>query len=455
MPNNVPVILIVDDEKSMCEMLQDTLVKEGYTVTTSSDPLQAIETVRQTHIDIILLDLVMPEMDGIDVLKQIREAQPDTKVIIMTAYGTIDSAVEAMRQGAYDYITKPFKMSKIKVILERILELNRMAQENIYLKRELAKKRRFDTIIGKSEKMLEIYRLIESVSESDCNVLVQGESGTGKEVIARAIHAHSPRKDKPFIAQSCAAIPETLLESELFGHVKGAFTGATSSKYALLEVADGGTFFFDEIGEVNSSIQAKLLRVVQEREFKRVGGTETIKVDIRIIAATNRDLEKAVKEGVFRDDLYYRLNVVTIHLPPLREKREDISLLAFHFLEKYSAAYKKEIKTIAPDVMKIFMKYAWPGNVRELENIIERAVVLERGKTITLEDLPQQLQLQRLKEISSGERGLVASIEKAEADKIAQVLEQTDWKKAEAAQILGISRKTLWEKVKKYKIEKA
>ena len=454
MESKPPTILVVDDEKGMCELLKDTLVKEGYNIHFSEDPRKAIEIVKEIQIDIAMLDLVMPEMDGIDVLKEIKECQPDITVIIMTAYGTIDTAVEAMKLGAYDYITKPFKMSKIKAIIERILDHDKVTHENIYLRRELTRKRKFDNIIGKSEKMQEVYRMIESVASSDCNVLIQGESGTGKEVIARAIHNNSPRKDKPFIAQSCAAIPETLLESELFGHVKGAFTGASSSKHALLEVAKGGTFFFDEIGEINPAIQAKLLRVLEEHEFKKVGGTETIKVDLRIIAATNRDLEKAIKEGIFRDDLFYRLNVVTIFLPPLRERKDDIPLLASHFLDKHAVLYKKDIKRISPDVMKVFMTYDWPGNVRELENIIERAVVLERNNTVSVQDLPQQLQLQQLKEMNSGGKSLMASIEKAEAGKILQVLEQTEWRKAEAAQILGISRKTLWEKIKKYDIKK-
>ena len=449
-----PAILVVDDERGMCELLKDTLVKEGYDVRVSDNPLKAIEIVKDVNIDIAMLDLVMPEMDGIDVLKEIKEIQPDIVVIIMTAYGTIDTAVEAMKLGAYDYITKPFKMSKIKAIIERILEHERIAEENIYLRRELTRKRHFDNIIGTSEKMQEVYRMIESVAESDCNVLIQGESGTGKEIVAHAIHNSSPRKDKPFVAQSCAAIPETLLESELFGHVKGAFTGAANAKKALLEVANGGTFFFDEIGEINPAIQAKLLRVLEAHEFKKVGGTETLKVDLRIISATNRNLEEAVKEGIFRDDLFYRLNVVTIPLPPLRERREDIHLLASHFLEKYTTSYKKDINRISPDVMKIFIAYEWPGNVRELENTIERAVVLEKTKTITTRTLPQQLQIQKLEELNSGSKSLVASIEKAEAEKIRQVLKQTEWRKAEAAQMLGISRKTLWEKIKKYNIQR-
>ena len=454
MANTQPTILIVDDERSMCELLKDTLVKEGYDVHVSDNPLKAIEIVKEMHIEVAMLDLVMPEKDGIDVLKEIKEIQPDIVVIIMTAYGTIDTAVEAMKLGAYDYITKPFKMSKVKTIIKRILEHERIADENVSLRQELTRKRKFDNIIGTSEKMQDVYSMIESVAESNCNVLVQGESGTGKEVVARAIHNSSPRKNKPFVAQSCAAIPEALLESELFGHVKGAFTGAANAKKALLEVANGGTFFFDEIGEINPAIQAKLLRVLEEHEFKKVGGTETIKVDLRIISATNRNLEQAVREGIFRDDLFYRLNVVTITVPPLRERGEDISLLATHFFEKYTTSYKKDIKRIAPDVMKIFTAYEWPGNVRELENTIERAIVLEKSKTITVQGLPQHMQLQKALDINAGKKNLMASIERAEKEKIVQVLKQTSWRKAEAAQILGISRKTLWEKMKKYDINK-
>ncbi len=302
--------------------------------------------------------------------------------------------------------------------------------------------------------MQEVYQMIEKVSHSDCNVLIQGESGTGKELIARAIHYNSPRKEKPFIAQSCVALPENLLESELFGHIKGAFTGAIRTKHGLLEVADGGTFFLDEIGTLSPGIQAKLLRVIEEREFKKVGGTETIKVDIRLIAVTNRDLNKAVKEGMFRDDLFYRLNVVTIFVPPLRERREDIPLLANHFLDKYNTRSKKEIKDISPEVMDIFMRYDWPGNVRELENIIERAVVLETGETILPQDLSQQMQIQKLKERPSDRDTLASSIKTAEREKIIETLKQTGWHKTQTANLLGISRKTLWEKIKVYNIQK-
>ena len=447
-------ILIVDDERGICELLYDILIREKYKVQTTESPKKAIEIVRNENIDIVLLDLVMPEMDGIDVLKEIKQIKPDTTVVIMTAYGTIDTAVEAMKLGAYDYITKPFKMSKIKTITARILESKKIVQENIHLHKELKRRYRFENIIGNSAEMQEVYQMIEKVAPSDCNVLIQGESGTGKELIARAIHYNSPRKEKPFIAQSCVTLPENLLESELFGHIKGAFTGAIRTKHGLLEVADEGTFFLDEISCISPPIQAKLLRVIEEREFKKVGGTEPIKVDIRLIAATNRDLQQAVEKGTFRDDLFYRLNVIIIPVPPLRERKEDIPLLANYFLDKYNTSAKKNIKNISQEVMNIFIGYAWHGNVRELENVIERAVVLGTRETIIPQDLPPQMQIQELEERNSDAKTLAHTIKKAEKERIEDALKQTNWHKTKSARILGISRKTLWEKLKIYDIKK-
>ncbi len=447
-------ILIVDDERGMCELLYDILIREKYKVQTTESPNKAIEIVRNENIDIVLLDLVMPEMDGIDVLKEIKQIKPDTTVVIMTAYGTIDTAVEAMKLGAYDYITKPFKMSKIKTITARISESKKIVQENIYLHKELKRRYKFENIIGNSAEMQEVYRMIEKVAPSNCNVLIQGESGTGKELIARAIHYNSPRKEKPFIAQSCVTLPENLLESELFGHIKGAFTGAIRTKHGLLEVADEGTFFLDEISCISPPIQAKLLRVIEEREFKKVGGTEPIKVDIRLIAATNRDLQQAVEKGTFRDDLFYRLNVIIIPVPPLRERKEDIPLLANYFLDKYNTSAKKNIKNISQEVMNIFIGYDWHGNVRELENVIERAVVLGTSETILPQDLPPQMQTQELEERDSDAKTLAHTIKKAEKERIEDALKQTNWHKTKSARILGISRKTLWEKLKIYDIKK-
>jgi DNA-binding NtrC family response regulator len=453
MTEKAPNILVVDDEKGMCELLDDTLTGEGYHVQAIDNPRKAIEVVRSNDVDIVLLDLVMPQIGGIDVLREIKRIKPDTVVIIMTGYGTVDTAVEAMKLGAYDYITKPFRMSKIKTLIARILEGERIVQENVHLREQLKKRYRFDNIIGNSPKMQEVYNMIEKVASSDCNVLIQGASGTGKELIARAIHYNSPRKDKPFIAHSCAVLPENLLESELFGHVKGAFTGAIRTKHGLLEVAEGGTFFLDEIGCVSPPIQAKLLRVIEEREFKKVGGIEPVKVDIRLIAATNRNLKEAVEEGTFRDDLFYRLNVVTIFVPPLTERKQDIPLLANYFLDKYNISSKKDTKSISPTAMDMLLAYDWPGNVRELENIVERAVVLQQGDTILPQDLPLEMRTTTPGTTHQNESlSLPATVREAEKQKITEALEQTTWRKEKAAKLLGISRKTLWQKMKAYDI---
>jgi DNA-binding NtrC family response regulator len=448
-----PVILVIDDERGMCELLSDSLAKDGYVVHTADNPHEGLVTVKNTQVDVVMLDLVMPEMDGIDVLKEIRTAQPTTNVVIMTAYGTVDTAVEAMKLGAYDYITKPFKMSKVKRLIERILERERLVHENITLRRQLSRNAPFENIVGTSSAMQELFRIVEKVAVTDCNVLIQAESGTGKELVARAIHEHSPRKDGPFVAQSCAALPEALLESEMFGHVKGAFTSATSDKHALLEIADGGTFFFDEVGEIRPSIQAKLLRVIEEREFKPVGGTQTVRVDIRIIAATNRDLHEAVAQGTFREDLFYRLNVVTIVIPPLRERAEDIPLLSAHFLEKYSTAHGKQVHAVSQEAMDLLVAYRWPGNVRELENTIERAVVLAGSATVTPHDLPPQLRAGGRTAKNQRTPTLTGTRQQAERSRIVETLRACGWRRAQAASALGVSRKTLWEKMKKYGID--
>ncbi len=454
-------ILVVDDEKSMCELLQDTLLKENFSVYIAETPYKAIEIIENNNVDIVLLDLVMPGMDGIDVLREIKHIKPDTVVIMMTGYGTIDTAVEAMKLGAYDYITKPFRMSKIKTDIVRILEREQIVQENIILRQEIVGKYKFENIVGSSPKMQEVYQMIEKVATSDCNVLIQGESGTGKELIARAIHYNSLRKAKPFIAHSCAVLPENLLESELFGHVKGAFTGAIHTKHGLLEVANEGTFFLDEISTISLAIQSKLLRVVEEREFKKVGGTETIKVDIRLIVATNKDLRQAVEEGTFRDDLFYRLNVFPIFVPPLREREADIPLLANYFLAKYNKVARKQIKSISPKVIDIFIRYGWQGNVRELENIIERAVILENGHTILPRDLPvsmiEQVPVVKISYQNKNRldaKTLSDAVKEAEKEKIVSALKTTNGHKTNTAKLLGISRKTLWEKIKIYNINK-
>ena len=376
-------VLVVDDEKSMCDFLEIMLKKEGYQVRTTTDPREALELVEKEPFHLVLTDVRMPEIDGFQVLRRVKEVQPETLVIMITAYGSPEGAVEAMKQGAYDYITKPFRVDEVKLVIRKALERYRLWEENIRLRQEVEGRYRFWNIIGKSPRMQQVFDLIEKVSQTKVNVLIVGESGTGKELVAKAIHYNSPRKGRPFVALNCAAIPETLLESELFGYVKGAFTGAATTKKGMLEVADGGTLFFDEVGDLPPLLQAKLLRVIQEREFKRLGGTSDIKVDLRIIAATNQNLEEKVKKKEFREDLYYRLNVIQIKLPPLRERKEDIPLLAQHFLAKYSRELGKKMDGFTPEAMELLLQYDYPGNVRELENILERCITLEPGPLIT------------------------------------------------------------------------
>ena len=359
-------ILVVDDERSMREFLGIMLAKEGFQVTQCSDGETALCQVEEEIFDLVIMDIRMPKMDGITVLERIKEMAPETVVIMITAFASTDTAVQAMKKGAYDYITKPFKIDEIKLIIRNALERKALEKENILLKRLVETKFSFDNIIGQSPKMVAIYELMEKVTQTKTNILITGESGTGKELVARAIHFNSPRKDKGFVTLNCGAIPENLLESELFGHMKGAFTGALYNKRGLFEVADDGSIFLDEVGELPFSMQVKLLRVIQDKEFTRVGGTEPITVDVRIISASNKDLEEAVREKKFREDLYYRLNVIQIKLPLLRERREDIPLLAEHFFKKYAQELGKNIREISPDAMKLLVNYDFPGNVREL-----------------------------------------------------------------------------------------
>ena len=388
-------ILIVDDEANIRRVLDAVFSKDGYRVLTAENGKKALDVIAtEPNLDVLLCDLIMPDLNGIEVLKSAREINPFLSVVMITAHGTIKTAVDAMRFGAFDYITKPFDMDEIKLIVKNALERKRLLAENTELKQELRSRYRFDEIVGASGKMQDVYKIIERVANSNATVLIRGESGTGKELVARAIHYNSPRSAKPFIAVSCAALPETLLESELFGHEKGAFTGAVGQKAGRFELANLGTLFLDEIAEVSLSMQVKLLRVLQERKFERIGGTKTLNMDVRMIAATNRNIEDAVALGEFREDLYYRLQVIQVFLPSLRERKEDIPPLIEHFVEKFNKQNGREIKYASPECMDMLMKYDWPGNIRELENAIERGVVLAdpNSEYITPDLLPAAIQ---------------------------------------------------------------
>src|SRR5208283_4692281 len=379
-------ILIVDDEQSMRDFLAIMLKKEGHEVVTAENGTEALKAVQAEIFDLVITDVKMPGLDGIGVLKMIKEISADTIVILITAFATAETAVEAMKLGAYDYITKPFKIDEIKLIIQKAIEKRHLRKENVLLRREIKSRAGFDNFIGKSESMQKIFTLIMQVADTSSTVLITGESGTGKELVAKAIHFNSSRKDRPFVTVNCGALPETLLESELFGHMKGSFTGAVSSKQGLFEAAHGGTIFLDEISATTSALQIKLLRVLQDREFMRVGGTTTLKVDVRVIAASNKDLLEEVSKGAFREDLYYRLNVLPIVIPPLRDRRDDIPLLVDFFLSKECQG--RERKKITPEALKCLMSHRWPGNVRELENTVERLKILTPGDTILPEYVP-------------------------------------------------------------------
>jgi DNA-binding NtrC family response regulator len=452
----MPSILIIDDKDSMRQMLSKTLESEGYEVETAKDGERGVEKAREKKYDLILADLKLPQMGGLEVLSSLKELDPEVAVIMMTAYGTIESAVEAMKQGAFDFLTKPFDTDQLNVLIKRALENRRLLAENILLREELAHNLGYAEIIGKCEKMKEVSRLIQKVASSDTTVLLLGESGTGKELFARAIHNLSPRRNAPYVAINCAAIPRELLENELFGSEKGAYTGAVARKMGKFEIAEEGTIFLDEVGDLDIALQAKLLRVLQDRTFDRLGGTKTISVNVRLIAASNADLKKAIEKNQFREDLYYRLSVFPIAIPPLRERREDIPELAEYFAKKYCAEMKKPKKTLSKEALALLDKYHWPGNVRELENTIERAIILCEGKSILPEHLairiptPNEIRLREgagLKEV-----GQYAQAE-AERALIVRVLNQVRGNKRKAAQALKIDYTTLFEKIKRYGIE--
>ena len=384
-------ILVVEDEQDMLLGLHKILSKQGYNVQMAENASTGLKKLEASLFDIIITDLKMPGMDGMELLRRVKEINPDTIVIMITGYGTVESAVEAMKLGAYDYITKPFDTAHIKMVVQRALKQIALLKENKYLKQKMRETPEFHNIIRKSQKMQQLFEILDKVAPTNTTVLILGESGTGKELVARYLHYNSQRKNNIFVPVNCGALKETLLESELFGHEKGSFTGAITAKPGLMEIASGGTFFFDEIADVSLPVQAKLLRVLQEREFMRVGGTKTITTDIRLLAATNKNLEEGLKEGSFREDLYYRLNVVSVCLPPLRERRKDITPLAEFFLRGFNQKMGKEISEIPQDVLNVLNGYHWPGNVRELENVIERAIVLATGNTLELSDLPDRV----------------------------------------------------------------
>jgi len=440
-------ILVVDDEMIVRDSMGNWLQEEGYQVDTIDNGHDALEKIKTDTYDMAVVDIKMPGMDGIELLKLSKEIYPDLPILVMTAYASVDTAVQAMKDGAFDYIVKPFDPESVSQVIERAVRYKMLEKENILLKKELEKKYGFDEIIGRSKKMEEIFELIKTVANSEAVVMIRGESGTGKELIARAIHANSKRKYGPLVALSCGALPETLLESELFGYEKGAFTGAEHSRKGRIEMASGGTLFLDEIGDISPKTQVALLRVLQEKHIYRLGSTKPITVDIRIISATHRNLEEDAREGKFREDLYYRLNVVPINVPPLRERREDIPLLANHFLHKYTMANSKKINGISGEAMKMLIGYHWPGNIRELENVIERAVVVSKTDEIIPNDLTEVVQ-------KGKEESTPRTLDESEKGHISRILEDNGWNISKSAAELGIDRATLYSKIKKYKIEK-
>ncbi|MBL8038467.1 MAG: sigma-54-dependent Fis family transcriptional regulator [Nitrospira sp.] len=454
-------ILVVDDEQSLREVLSIMLKRAGYAVTSAADGEEAVELLQKEIFDLVITDLRMPKVDGMEVLKAVKSASPETVVLIITAFASADSAVEAMKQGAYDYLTKPFQVDEVQLIIRNALEKRRLTTENMLLKREMASQSSFAQLVGQSEAMQKVFEVVRKVADSKSNVLICGESGTGKELVARAIHYNSARSALPFVAVNCSAVPETLLESELFGHMKGSFTGAIANKAGLFEIANGGTIFLDEIGDTTPTIQVKLLRVIQEREFRRVGGSQDIKVDVRVVAATNKDLEKAVADGSFREDLYYRLDVIPIRLPPLRMRTGDIPLLVHHFLERFAKESGKPKPVLSSDAMHVLLGHEWRGNVRELENLIERVVAFSVDGPVTDADvrgwlhrptvpIPVQGMPLDLTDEGVDLEGLINGIEK---DLLLKALERSKWVKKKAARMLRLNTRSFRYRLEKYAIK--
>jgi two-component system, NtrC family, response regulator AtoC len=445
-------ILAVDDDAVACQLLQELLEQEGYQVSSATRGQEAIDLAREVPFDLAIVDIRIPDISGIEVLKALKRINTQMPVLMTTAYSSMDTAIEAIRQGAYDYLSKPCKIEELSLTVKRALEQYKLLRENQYFRQELRQKYKFENIVGTTPAMLAVYKTVARLVDSKATVLIQGESGTGKELIARAIHFNGPRAERPFVAVECASLAESLLESELFGHIRGAFTGAVETKKGLFEIADGGTIFLDEIAEISQALQAKLLRVLQEHEIRRVGGTEPIPLDVRVIAATNKDLESLVKAGRFREDLFYRLNVVTVYLPPLRQRQEDVPLLANHFLRKYSEANHKLITHITPEAMELLCSYDWPGNVREIEHGIERAVTLTMNNCLLPEDLPPKLQRQVSRPRLADSQPLL-SLAELEKQHIQTVMRATQGNKKKAAQILGINRRSLYRIAKRYGLD--
>ena len=450
-------ILIVDDDPGHLTMLKTIIASWGYSVAAADDGVEAVEKVKETPFDLILMDVRMTVMSGIEALKKIKSYNPAIPILIMTAYSSVDSAVEALKAGAYDYLTKPLDFEALRFTLERAREHSALKVENLALREKLRTRFQMSDIIGKSQPMVELIDMVAMVSPADATILITGESGTGKELIAKSIHMNSRRSENAFVIVNCAALTETLLESELFGHEKGAFTGADRRREGRFMQADNGTLFLDEIGETSHVMQAKLLRVIQEKELQRVGGEETLSVDVRILAATNRDLQQEVSAGNFREDLFYRLNVVTLHVPPLRDRLDDIPLLANFFLEKYSGKNRKQIKGFTPVAMDMLIKYGWPGNVRELENAVERAVILSTGDYVTEKAFPLSIVQNYAEDADirppSFTHDEPRSLEAIERQAILDALDACSGNKSEAARVLGINRKTLYAKLKAYGVE--
>jgi two-component system response regulator PilR (NtrC family) len=448
-------VLVADDERSMRELLSIMLKQEGHQVSLAEGGAQAIEALKRDAFDLVITDLRMREVDGLAVLRAAKVHSPQTVVLVITAFASTETAVEAMKLGAYDYITKPFKMDEIKLTIANALERKRLQDENQALKRQLRQERGLENFIGHSRQMLEVFETIRKTADGVSTVLVTGESGTGKELVARAIHEESPRRTGPFVSVNCGAIPETLMESELFGHVKGAFTGAVASTPGLFSAASGGTLFLDEVTEVPPPVQVKLLRAIQEREIRRVGDTKDVKVDVRLIAASNRDVAKAVQEGVLREDLFYRLNVIPIHLAPLRERREDIPLLVAHFLKKLSAELGRTVRGVTPEALAILESHRWPGNIRELENVIERALVLGSGDMLDVDALPPNLKGPRDAvdipvEIPEHGLDLQATLDQIEQRYIQLALARSGGVQTRAAELLRVSFRQLRYKLQKH-----
>ncbi len=453
-------IMVVDDDPEILGAIADVLRQGGYDVDEAEDGRKALRSIEDDFYDLVITDLNLPKVDGMKVLRYIVDQSPETICIMLTGYGTIKSSVEAMKIGAFDYISKPVKSDEILMVVQKALKYRQLERENILLKQQLRTKYRFDNFIGDSNPIQKVFELIERVADTDSTVLITGESGTGKELIAKAIHYNSYRRENPMVVINCGAIPEELLESELFGHEKGAFTGAHKMRIGRFELADGGTIFLDEIGDMSPNLQVKLLRVLQEQKFERVGGTRTLEIDVRIIAATNRNLINAVNKGKFRQDLYYRLNVIPIKVPPLRHRRGDIQLLVDFFVKKFNKQKRKRFVGFSREAIDCLLEYSWPGNVRELENLVERVIILSDGDKIELEDIPESIKGKTGKiepiEVRIPKDGIVfeEAVEEYEKKLILKALSETNWVKTKAAKLLNINRTTLIEKMKKKHLHK-